>query len=393
MSSTNRSIESHVRSAKTATRRCGGSATLFAALALSLLSGCQVLSTQNGPIVPAATVTTGRGGVAATGDPAQCEALAHYGEDGTVLADKPPAELTKISLPTYRVEPPDVLLINAIRVSPPDPYFIQPLDILQIVVVGTLQDQPIAGTYQVEPSGMVSLGPSYGSVKIAGLSIDEAIDAIQRHLSNLLNQTEVSLSLLQPSGQQQIAGEHLVGPDGTINLGIYGAVYVAGMTIEQTRHAIEQQLSQYFNDPQVSVDVFAYNSKVFYIITEGAGFGDQVLRVPVTGNETVLDAISQVGGLSRLSSTNIWISRPSPNCSGCDQIIPVDWDAITRGANTCTNYQILPGDRVFIAEDGMVALDGLISRMLNPVERLFGFTLLGAQTIQSLQRFPGGTSF
>lgn len=371
---------------------CRWAALLFVVSA-PLFSGCQVLSTQIGPISPSETVTSGLGGVAATGDPAACESLAQYGADGSVLPDRPPAELTKVSMPTYRVEPPDVLLINAISISPPDPYFIQPLDILQIVVAGALPEQPIAGTYQVEPSGMVSLGPSYGPVKLEGLTVNEAIDAISRHLGNILQVPEVSVSLLQPSGQQQIAGEHLVGPDGTVNLGIYGAVYVSGMTLEQTRHAIEEKLGEFFNNPQVAVDVFAYNSKVFYIITEGAGFGDQVLRVPVTGNETVLDAISQIGGLSRLSSTNLWISRPSPNCSGCDQIIPVDWDAITRGANTCTNYQILPGDRVFVSEDRWVALDGLISKLLNPVERLFGFTLLGSQTIQSTQRFPGGTFF
>ena len=362
---------------------------LLAVCPVLFCTGCQVLSTQVRGIEPSQTVTTSLGEVAATGDPNGCERL-YCGQDDP---RRPPAELSKMSLPTYRVEPPDVLLINAISISPPDPYFIRPLDILQIVVAGTLPEQPIAGTYQVEPSGMVNLGPSYGPVKLEGLTIDEAIDAITRHLGSLLQAPEVSVSLLQPSGQQQIAGEHLVGPDGTVNLGIYGAVYVSGMTIEQARHAIEQQLSEYFNEPQVSVDVFAYNSKVFYIITEGASFGDQVLRVPVTGNETVLDAIAQIGGISRLSSTNIWISRPTPNCNGCEQILPIDWDAITRGANTCTNYQLLPGDRIFIAEDRLVALDGIISKLLNPVERMLGFSLLGGQTIQTLQRFPGGTIF
>ena len=365
-------------------------ATLLAILAISL-SGCSVLSTQVGGVSPQSGVTSSLAGVAATGDASLCEDFGTM--DGEVGMNRPPAELTKMSLPTYRIEPPDVLLINAISITPPDPYFIRPLDLLQIVVAGTLPEQPIAGTYQVEPSGMVNLGPSYGPVKLEGLTIDEAIDAIARHLGALLQLPEVSVSLLQPSGQQQIAGEHLVGPDGTINLGIYGAVYVAGMTIEQSRHAIETKLGEFFNDPQVSVDVFAYNSKVYYIVVEGAGFGDQIVRAPITGNETVLDAIAQIGGTSRLSSSRIWISRPSPNCNGCDQILPVDWDSITRGANTCTNYQILPGDRIFLAEDRLVALDSLISKLLNPVERIFGFSLLGAQTIQTLQRFPGGVGF
>ncbi len=360
-------------------------------LLVATLTGCEVLSTQTRGIDPASTVTSSLGGIAATGDAAACQALSVA--DGTISDQRPPAELAKMSLPTYRIEPPDVLLINAISVAPPNPYFVHTLDILQIVVAGTLPEQPIAGTYQVEPSGMVNLGPSYGPVKLEGLTIDEAHDAIRRHLNNVLQASEVSVTLLQPSGQQQIAGEHLVGPDGTVNLGIYGAVYVAGMTVEQARYAIEQQLSDDFSEPKVSVDVFAYNSKVYYIITEGAGFGDQLVRVPVTGNETVLDAIANIGGISRLSGTNIWISRPTPNCNGCDQILPVDWDAITRGANTCTNYQILPGDRVFLAEDRLTALDSLISKILNPFERVFGFSLLGGQTIQTLQRFPGGRGF
>ena len=57
------------------------------------------------------------------------------------------------------------------------------------------------------------------------------------------------------------------------------------------------------------MDVFSYNSKYYYVITEGAGQGDGVL-VPITGNETVLDAIAQTNGTSRLSSKNMWIAHP-----------------------------------------------------------------------------------
>src|SRR5262249_54240659 len=43
---------------------------------------------------------------------------------------------------------------------------------------------------------------------------------------------------------QQIRGQHLVRPDGTIGLGIYGSAYVAGMTLEEAREAIAQQLAK-----------------------------------------------------------------------------------------------------------------------------------------------------
>ena len=76
-------------------------------------------------------------------------------------------------------------------------------------------------------------------------------------------------------------------------------------------------LTQYLEAPLVSVDVYAYNSKVYYVITQGAGFGDNIQRFPVTGNETVLDAISQVQGLSRLVEQEHLDCPASP--AGCDQ--------------------------------------------------------------------------
>ena len=289
--------------------------------------------------------------------------------------------------------PPDILVIQAVRLFPKSPYYLQTSDFLQIVVPNSLIDQPIASTFQIDSAGMVNLGPAYDSVKLSGLTVDEAHEAVAKHLSRLIDQPQVSIALLQASGLQQVAGEHLIGPDGHINLGVYGSVYVSGLTVDEARMAIEQKLSEYLDQPKVSVDVLIYNSKFFYVITEGAGFGDNVLRIPVTGNETVLDAISQIGGLQQTSSKRIWISRPAPKDSGCDQILPVDWQAITKGAATGTNYQLLPGDRIFIAEDRMIALGSFVNKVINPVERVFGFSLLGAQTIQFMQRFPKGLFF
>ena len=298
-----------------------------------------------------------------------------------------PTELNKVSLPPYVIEPPDILLIDALRVIPKQPFLIQPLDVLQLEVDGTRLDAPIRGLYLVEPGGMLNLGPGYGKVRVGGLSLEEAQNKVTEQLKRTLNSPQVSLTLNESGGQQQIAGEHLVGPDGTVNLGTYGSVYVAGMTIQESKEAIEKHLTKYLESPSVAVDVYAYNSKVYYVITEGAGFGDNIQRFPVTGNETVLDAISQVQGLSRLSSKNIWIARPSP--AGCDQILPVRWDEIVSGAGVSTNYQVLPGDRVFIKQDHLIAFDTAVQRILSPFERMFGTTLLGLQTVQNARSLPG----
>jgi polysaccharide export outer membrane protein len=302
-------------------------------------------------------------------------------------------ELDKVSLPAYQIEPPDVLTIEALRVVPKAPYRIRPLDALQVDVEGELPTEEINNViFVVDPGGFVNLGASYGKVKVSGLSIDEARDAVERHLRRVLADPQVSLTLAESAGVQTITGQHTVAQDGYINLGTYGQVYVTGMTIEEATAAIEQHLEEYLEDPRVSVDVFTYNSKVYYVITEGAGFGDNIARFSITGNETVLDAITQVNGLSRLSSKRIWIARPSPGDDGCMQILPVKFDDITKGAGVATNYQILPGDRLFIEEDHWFRAETTLARVTAPFERILGFALLGANTVQINQRFPGGVT-
>jgi len=299
---------------------------------------------------------------------------------------EPPRELSMMSLPAYRVEPPDVLQIEMLKLVPLPPYRIDIYDVLQIRVLGTPSDQPIYDFFLVEGEGIVTLGPAYGTVRVAGMTVEEASAAIADKLRAVgLVQPDVSVQLARTAGTQPVTGQYLVAPDGTINLRQYGLLHVAGKTIEEIRLALQERLKRYFDSPEVSVEVIAYNSKVYYVITEGAGLGEDVRRIPITGNETVLDAISSVYGLSQVSSAEVWIARPAPGGFGCQQILPVDYAAVSRGGSTATNYQIMPGDRVYIAADNMVAANNWLAKLTSPIERLLGITSLGTSTTRGLQ--------
>jgi protein involved in polysaccharide export with SLBB domain len=202
----------------------------------------------------------------------------------------------------------------------------------------------------------------------------------------------VSVSLGQARALQQIRGEHLVRPDGTVFLGSYGSVPVAGLTLDAAKAQIEAFLSSTLLRPQVSVDVASYNSKVYYVITNGAGFGETVYRLPITGNETVLDAIGQVYGLPGVASLHrIYLVRPGPaNCEDGEIHLHVDWKAITQKGITETNYQLFPGDRIYIHGDALITWDAWLGKMINPMERLFGVTLLGSTTVHEVGH-PGST--
>ena len=303
-----------------------------------------------------------------------------------------PHELDKIAQPTYTIETPDILLIDTVRAVPKPPYHVAPLDSIVVSATGVLPDEPINGAYGVQPEGTVNLGPSYGSVSVVGLTLDEARAAIEKQLKETFKNAQVRVAMGVVGGVQQIRGEHLVRPDGTVGLGKYGSVFVSGLNLDQAKAALEEHLSKYLLGPEVSLDVYAYNSKAYYIVTDGGGYGEQVYRFPSTGNETVLDALSQINGLPAVASKKrIWVARPSPPEAGCDQVLPVDWQAITRGGSTATNYQLMPGDRIFVEAEPLITLDSELARLFSPVERVFGITLLGSAVVHSIS-VPLGTT-
>lgn len=297
-------------------------------------------------------------------------------------ADAPlpyPKELNKVNLPEYRIEPPDILLIEAVRAIPKPPYKAEPLDVLFVGLANPIPGEPLTGQISVEPDGTINLGVAYGgSVGVVGKTIPEIQAAIEKHLATVvkIKDPKVTVSLSQGRAAQRISGPHLVRPDGSVSLGTYGSVPVTGLTLTEARAAIEAHLSAFLLHPEIAIDVQGYNSKTYYVVLDGGGAGQTVVRLPVTGNETVIDAIAQINGLSAVSSQDrIWVSRPRPD--GGNEILPVNWKAVVEGGNPGTNYQLFPGDRVYVAAYPVTAFDIRLARLLAPVERVFGITLLG----------------
>jgi polysaccharide export outer membrane protein len=193
---------------------------------------------------------------------------------------------------------------------------------------------------------------------------------------------------------QAVQGDHTVRPDGTIYLGVYGSIPVSGYTLSQAAMVIRETLAKQI-DPEASgvkpenlvviLDVAQYNSKRYYVIFDGGGAGEQVFPFPITGSETVLDAIANVNGLPVVASKrNIWVARRCPMPGHPEQILPVDWVGVTQHGVTATNYQIMPGDRVYVKAQRLVTVDTTLARIIAPIERLFGVTLLGATTVNQI---------
>jgi protein involved in polysaccharide export with SLBB domain len=140
-----------------------------------------------------------------------------------------------------------------------------------------------------------------------------------------------------------------IQPDGSIDLGKYGQPVVAGMTILQIETHLKQVLKTKVKDlsddaATVTVRLIGKTSRVYYVVGEvrvGGAF-------QVTGRDTVLDGLIAAGGITgRASVDNVILTRlTSPD--GCRLVYPVCLRQIVELGDPTTNYQLQPGDRIFV---------------------------------------------
>lgn len=162
--------------------------------------------------------------------------------------------------------------------------------------------------------------------------------------------------------------DQTVQQDGHIDLGSYGQIYVAGLTAEEIKQTVNQNVVEHEarkrqrgislashtngpgpSDPEladfgVTVRLVNQETGKFYVMGEVNAPGSY----PMTGSETVLDAIIAAGGLSANSNSHkIILTRP--RLSGEErEILPVCFEQILQMGDVSTNYQLQPGDRIYV---------------------------------------------
>ena len=99
---------------------------------------------------------------------------------------------------------------------------------------------------------------------------------------------------------------------------------------------------------RVFLDVTAYNSKHYYVQGELNAPG----RLPVTGNERILDAIYYAGGLTAdADHDQVFLYRQFPGGRPV-QTLKIDIDEIMLGDDLSTNYQLQHGDSLVVRRRG-----------------------------------------
>jgi hypothetical protein len=238
--------------------------------------------------------------------------------------------------------------------------------------------------------------PSY-VIRPADVLTVELMPQFTRDKKDQLLKTE-KIGLNQP-----IYGPHPVHQDGTISLGIYGLVTVAGRNVTEAREEIARAIFRRLNPEAIEykdvlynlkVDIANYNNGFYYLITNMAGqwqMNELVERFPIVGTETVLDAVSKSSTKGLPGSTSpsrIWVARPNPGHDSPDTILPVDWTSITQHGAMATNWQIMPGDRIYLQAYPVRRFDNTLGRVLSPVYKMLSV----GQGINSLRSGSSNTN-
>lgn len=155
----------------------------------------------------------------------------------------------------------------------------------------------------------------------------------------------------------RLPADQPVLPDGVIELGEYGRPVVAGKSVP----AIEAEVKALVAAKEkktvpLTVRLIGRQSKVFYVLGEVNSPGSY----PLSGRETVLDGLMAAGGLTRSAQERkIILVRPTQP-DGCREVLPVCYPQIVQLGDATTNYQLRPGDRIFVPSQS--TLESLLPR-------------------------------
>jgi polysaccharide export outer membrane protein len=172
-----------------------------------------------------------------------------------------------------------------------------------------------------------------------------------------------------------------VGADGKVQLALIGSTQIAGLTGQKAAELIARELRDhnFFRQPQVNVLVKESSGQSVSVMGEVQHPG----VYQVLGTRSLLDVISQAGGLTNVADSRITIKHRM----GMEESVKVKLKNDDAQTSLANDVPIYPGDLVMIPRAGIVYV-------LGDVNRPGGFVMQDSGKITLLQALAqaGGAS-
>lgn len=146
---------------------------------------------------------------------------------------------------------------------------------------------------------------------------------------------------------QDLSRTVVVRPDGKISLPLVGDVQASGLSASQVAEKIAARLTEFKENPNVSVSVREVNSYFVYVLGEVQRPG----KYPVKSYATVLQGVSLAGGFTNFAAKNRMAVLRTVTKSSGDQHqirIPVPYDELVSGRGEIENFILKSGDTIVV---------------------------------------------
>ena len=147
----------------------------------------------------------------------------------------------------------------------------------------------------------------------------------------------------------------LVQPDGDISFPLAGSIRAGGRSISQINAALTAALEpQFAEEPNVFVGLLALDEVEIpedeFITAYVMGEVETPGPVEVKPGTTIMQLISQTGGLTRFAATKrLQLRRVDPHTNQ-EHVYPIDYRALERGARLSQPVMIAEGDVLLVPE-------------------------------------------
>lgn len=138
-----------------------------------------------------------------------------------------------------------------------------------------------------------------------------------------------------------------VRPDGRISIPLVPDIVAVGTTPSGLAHQLEQRLRKYLTDPNVTVMVDSFVS-LFSRQVRIIGEATEPRAIPYRANMTMLDAMIEVGGLTKYAAGNDAVLVRTVN--GKQKSYSVRLDTLIKDGDVSANVVLAPGDIIIIPQ-------------------------------------------
>jgi len=176
---------------------------------------------------------------------------------------------------------------------------------------------------------------------------------------------------------EDLSGVSTVPSDGVLQFPLIGKLTVAGRTVSEVEKELADRLgADFLVDPQVSVRVKEYESQWVNIVGEVKTPG----KYPLKGAVTLVDVLTQAGGLTDKAGNDITLTRLEPDVPGGARRVTLAREDLFSPDNRRVNVPVRHQDVISVSEQEMFYIQGEVGRPGSyPLER--GYTVLKAVSI------------